>query len=107
VIAFPGVDIAAIHPRPRRIEDLPAGGKALVVTHEDARFVVRMRPALTAKERQVQRSFASHREAMVEARRAAAYFPKLYQLVLDETPQQLRSLAERLEIDPLGLEPRR
>jgi hypothetical protein len=85
VIPFPGVSPAEIRPRPTCMDDLRPGARALVVVPAQRGFDVVMRPALNANERAVRQSFATAREALVFARRTSASFPRLYQLVLDES----------------------
>src|ERR1700744_4731511 len=92
VIAFPGIDLRDVRPRPKRLQDLPEGAKALVVIDEQDRFAVVMRPATTDRERRVRQTFSTGREALHFARRMSASFPTLYQLVLDETPHGRASL---------------
>jgi hypothetical protein len=92
VVPFPGVDPSTIRPRPTSILDLPPGAKALVVTAEQDRFAVVMRPTTTDRESRVRQVFDTRREALHFARRMSASFPTLYQLVLDETPCGLASL---------------
>jgi hypothetical protein len=90
VIAFPAtrssrVILGAVS----RIEDLPDGKKALVISARGDGFVVTMEPAINPRERAVEMFCDSHQDARRYAALTHLRVPALYQLIVDRTGEAL------------------
>jgi hypothetical protein len=107
VIAMPGIDPATVRPLPTSIADLPPGARALVVTLEGSSFVVDVYPAFSGKNAGSRAVFPSLKPALQFARRSRACFPKMFQLVLNETGRQTSGELLGSDPDPMGLRLRR
>jgi hypothetical protein len=105
VIALPGVDPAAIRPRPACLDDLFGKARALAVVRQGIGYDIELRPAVDDAEGSVRMSFHSARQALVHARRLSASYPLLYPFVIDETARGRRSLDRILGPgpDPMGV----
>jgi hypothetical protein len=85
VINFPGAPHRTVPARPTCIAELEGEAKAIVISEQDGRFTVALAPAVTKRELATRVSFREVQRARAYAREMAIRYPRLYQLILDET----------------------